>query len=85
MAEYIVKIYSGTKAANGKDLTIDKIVEQIEGLGGKIIDDSGAMMVLVSYSGSVKKLYTALGYEPKDLLITPLTKYKLPDEREKIK
>ena len=84
MTEYIIKILYGAKTKTGKDLTIDRIIGQVEGLGGKAVDDKEAMMAVVDYSGSVKDLYRKLDYDLKEILITPLRMYKVPDGREKL-
>lgn len=65
MNNYTVKVLPDAKLANGKGLSLERVLGRIEGAGGKVIAERMGINASVLYHGDVQKLYEAidLGYD----------------------
>ena len=85
MAEYNLRLRNPKmKTITGEDLTLEVLLQQIKDVGGEVIDKD-LKSAQIKYEGTIPELYGALQYDKKDLLISPLKDYELPDTKKSIK
>ncbi|MDP3990619.1 MAG: hypothetical protein Q8Q01_05455 [archaeon] len=70
MENYILRIKS-------KDLSLETLLEKLVNLPDVRITDQSKKMVLVGYEGTLEQLNNLLGYENKEVLISPETTYSI--------
>jgi len=57
MKNYIISFRPGFKTESGKDLTLDRVLGKVEGIGGKVLDEAvSGMSALIGYEGTKKEL-----------------------------
>ena len=66
---YIVNVMDNS-VTESKGLTLDRVVEEIREQGAEVVEVTDGA-ALIRYDGGLKKLYSELGYDKKDVLIEP--------------